>query len=188
MSKVSPLVIGLGSTQQVGKDTLFHCFQTIDPRFTRFAFADNLRADLANLVIDQWDIDIWDMTPEEKAFVRPLLIEYGMMWRRKNPDHWVERVIEQILEDLSWQRVGGGSIPVITDVRFVNESTLLRRSFPGFKLICLGREGAPPPTPEEEKHHFTVEAQADLFFKWGNDTEEQRLTKARCLLESLGFK
>lgn len=185
----APLLIALGSTASVGKDTLFTHFNRLDRRCTRYAFADPLKKDIAPFLMECLGIDIWRCTAAEKELVRPLLIAYGMAQRQRDPDYWVKRTVDAIQKDLgSWGQMVAPQvmpIPVVTDCRFINEAAILRATFPGFRLVNVTREGAPLPTAEEEKHWRDVAALADVHFHWGNESEEEQRGRAAELLRGL---
>lgn len=175
----SNLVIALAGDRGVGKDTLFNLLRSIDPRFTRWAYADSLKADLRALLISQFGIDPITATGADKELIRPILIAYGCAWRERDVDHWAKKVadeIEQTIRDNPQPL-----IHVITDCRFENEAELARQRFgSAFHLIRIDRVGSPGPTGEEIKHSAAVSAMADHHILWGNDTEEQRaLTAAK---------
>lgn len=167
------LVIGLGFTRSVGKDTLAALLHAIDPRFRSYAFARPLKQDLALFFEQYFSIDIWNCSAAEKELVRPLLISYGMAQRARDPDYWVKRTLSEVQHGLadSFREI----IPVITDVRFANEEQLMRKTFPHFKMIYVNRLGAPSPTDEEEKHYRDLIPLADYRLDWGENSEaEQR--------------
>ncbi len=174
------LVVALSGNRSQGKDTLFQCLHRLDPGFTRWAFADQLKADLWDLLHDQFDVDVNRATGPQKELVRPILIAYGCAHRAVDPDHWVKVVIAQI--DAHWADTPFGApfVPVVTDARFPNEISLLRAAY-GSALIQIDvtRVGAPPPTDEEEKHYREVAALADYHLHWGNETPEQQLDHTR---------
>lgn len=179
--EMKQLVIGLTATRGCGKDTLFEHLREIDDRFCRYAFADPLKADLAPLIQKQFGFDVFKCSAEQKEMVRPLLIGYGMAMRNLDPLYWVKRTVTNIDRDLKTGLV----IPVTTDVRFLNEAVFLRDHFPNFLLINITRDGAPPPTEEEEKHFRGVAEQANINFHWGNDTREHRAVKASKLYNQI---
>jgi hypothetical protein len=182
------LVIGLAATRQSGKDTLARHLTTLNWRFTRWAFADQLKADIRPFIADYFDIDIEDCTQAEKEIVRPLLIAYGCAQRAVNPTHWVDLVVTDIRRDTSGP-LGAELIPVVTDVRFPNEATRLREEFgAAFKLINVTRVGAPAPTDEEEKHFRQVASMADFHLHWGGENEAEQVERAREVLGWLGVK
>lgn len=178
------LVLGLTGTRAAGKDTLFLCLHTIDHRFERHAFADALKADVAPLIREKLRYDPDALTAEEKEVVRHLWIGWGMTCRAHSPLHWVNVVIGNI--DHGWAWRDAPFVPVVTDVRFENEVTALRARYrSAFKLVNLVREGAPPPTDEEEKHFRKVEALADIHVKWGFDSPNTQMNTARELIARL---
>ena len=177
---MNEIVIGIHSTRQCGKDTLFRHLNALDARFQRFAFADELKRDLHPFILKHFGFDIWTCTAAQKELVRPLLIAYGCAQREVDIDHWAKKVVEQInIEGLKRD-----IIPVVTDVRFESEYHLLRKAFgKAFILVDLTRIDSPEPTEEEKKHYLTVAGLADYLVHWGHDTEEQQLSHARNLLE-----
>lgn len=180
----SNLVLGLGGDRGVGKDTLFQLLRQMDPRFRRWAYADQLKFDLRPLLTDQFGIDPITATDSEKEFIRPILIAYGCAWRDRDIDHWAKQVTDQIGQII--QNNPQPFIHVITDCRFENEVELLRHRFGAkFRLIHLSRIGSLGPTNEERKHSTAVAAMADYHILWGNDTEAQRAVTAANLVKWL---
>lgn len=177
----SNLVVALAGDRGVGKDTLFNLLRSIDHRFTRWAYADILKADLRSLCWSQFGIDPATATGADKELLRPLLIAYGCAWRERDIDHWAKKVAGSITETI--QLNPQPLIHVITDCRFENEAELSRRCFsPNFRLIRVDRIGSLGPTEEERKHSAAVSAMADYHLLWGNDTEEQRALAAAKLV------
>lgn len=176
-----PPILALGFTRGVGKDTLTQALAQLDPRVTRYAFADPLKADLAPFLLEHFGINVWSCTAEEKEIIRPVLIGYGMAQRARDPDYWVKRTVKAIKQDLAQTRAAVELFPVITDVRFYNEMTILRRDL-GARIVHVTRDGAPPPTDEEAKHYASLIPQADFHFHWGNDDDADRLLHASRLL------
>ena len=175
-----PLVLGISATRQSGKDTLVGHILDIDPRCYRVAFADRLKRDVAPLIREEMGFNPDNLTPEQKEIVRPLWIGWGMAQRARDPLHWVKIVTREIQE--TW-KFASQAIPACADFRFCNEVAHFRDTFgPAFVLINLTREGAPPPTDEEEKHYRQVAAMADYHLNWGNNTKEERLEIAHQVL------
>ena len=161
------MIIALSGNRCVGKDTAFeHLSEYV--MCTRYAFADALKNDLKDLIKNQFDIDIFNPTKEEKEFIRPMMIAYGCMWREKDPEHWVKIVIYQMQNNNT-------SHSVVVDLRFENELDELRRIF-GKNLIHVhvSNTCAPSPTFEEEKHFRLVKERADYQINWGNNTIDER--------------
>ena len=163
------IVIAISGNRCVGKDTAFHHLELLNQNCVRFAFADALKEDLQLLVMKQFNINIFQCkSAAEKEFVRPLLITYGCMWREKDENHWVKKVIQQIQKNNT-------CIPVIVDVRFENELKLLQETF-GDNLVHVNvtNNKAPSPTSEEEKHYRQVAIQAQYEINWGDNTFEEQ--------------
>jgi hypothetical protein len=184
MSSTPSLVLAITATRRAGKDTLYQRLNTLSPRFRRFAAADALKSQLAPFIQEHYGIDVWTAEGEDKELVRPLLISHGMAKRQRDASYWIRKVIEDIDATVA---LHPDTIPVVSDVRFINECAYLRASYPlAFRMLYLTRDGAPPPTEEEQKHYRDVAALADLTLHWGNDTMEQQLECARRVCADLG--
>lgn len=172
------MIIAISGTRCVGKDTVFLNLQKI-LNVERFAFADALKQDLETLVKEQFNIDIYNpKSAADKEFIRPLLIAYGCMWRERDPEHWVKKVIQAIKQlDIS-------IIPVIVDVRFENELDELLKYY-GKDLIHINVTNtlAPPPTETEELHYRMVAIRAPYEIHWGDNTEEEQAQKVQSIFD-----
>jgi hypothetical protein len=145
---------------------------------------DVLKDHLAPFVLERFGIDIWTMEGDAKETLRPLLIAYGMCQRERDSGYWITQVLRQI--DAAVDR-HPDIIPVVTDVRFVNEASYLAAHYgSAFRLISLARAGAPAPTEEELKHCPAVSDMAHLSLRWGNDTLESQLARAREVCAAFG--
>lgn len=184
-----PLVIGLHGTRGSGKDTLFSRLEEIHGQYGRVAFAQALKMDLRPFTLQHFDIDALTCEGADKELIRPMLIAYGMAQRARDPLYWCKRATDQIAVD--WAARDADFVPVVTDVRFENEVHHLRRTFPrdsrhaGVVIVNVTRDGAPPPTEEEEKHYRDVAALADIHFHWGNDSWGEQCEKARKLHDDI---
>jgi len=180
------LVLGIGSSRQVGKDTLFQRLNALSPRFRRFSMADSLKDHLSTFIHERFGVDVWTAEGEDKEMIRPILIAYGMCQRQRDASYWIKQVLYQIDEAANRHP---DIIPVVTDVRFANEARYLRSHYEdAFRLIHLKRDGAPPPTEEEAKHVDEVAALADMELHWGYDTLEGQLTRAREICSAYGVE
>lgn len=164
-------VIAISGNRCVGKDTLFNTLFKFNSNFKRYAFADELKYDLKQLVWEQFGIDIISVTGSQKEFIRPLLISYGSLWREKDVNHWCSKVVNQIETKLNNE---SHLIPVIVDLRYQNELELMRRKF-GSKLFHIHIENlnSIEPTMDEKKNICTIKKLADFYLHWGNNTEEE---------------
>lgn len=166
----------VSGVRRSGKDTLITLLHGLDSRFERFSFADRLKEDLISLLGDQFNIDPFNCSEEQKELVRPILIAYGCAWREVNKNHWVELVIERAQFR---QRVMSDMIVAVSDGRFTNEIKAFR-DFYGKNLfhIDVSRTDGPPPTEEEERNFRQVQEMADYKLVWGNDSMSARIEKA----------
>jgi hypothetical protein len=169
-------IIAISGNRCAGKDTLYNALQSGD-RFKRYAFADALKNDLKELISEQFGIDIFNATGEEKELLRPILISYGCVWREKDVDHWCKKVCAAIKTDMG---AVPSTIPVITDLRFKNELDVLRDEY-GDALyhIHLERKNNVEPTEEEQKNIHTISGLADYKLVWGDNTLEEIATIAQ---------
>lgn len=115
--KRSGNIIGLVGTAGAGKDTFFRALDLVGVACHRFAFADALKlevADLLNVSVNTIEAD--------KPRYRGLLQWWGTEWRRGGwgEEYWLDRLAEQI-DGYDPKRLA-----VITDVRFENEVEFVR--------------------------------------------------------------
>lgn len=180
-------IIGISGVATSGKDTLCNLIieflkeKNINSK--RIALADKLKEDLFLFVKDKFNINIFDLNPEQKKIIRPILVGYGMAQRSiSKGTHWT-RMIESYLHDLQKENI----LPIITDIRY--------QEYPSDELFWLknhngilvhisrtenGRE-IPPANSEEEKNDKHLKENADLKLCW--DTEPKM-----CLLYENNLK
>jgi hypothetical protein len=157
--------IGLTGTRRVGKDTFAQLLKEIAHPKTviKYAFADALKHDLADLFREKFNADIFSLEGDLKETLRPILISYGCTWRSIDLLHWV-KVVQNNID--TWDKMGD-FIHCVTDVRFCNEAEYLKEKYKEkFLLINIERIGAPPPTDEEKKHAPELKKMADLTLTW----------------------
>lgn len=163
------IVVAISGSRCVGKDTMFTNFQMLNPKFTRFAFADMLKYDMEVFIKTQFGIDVFNPSPEEKELIRPLFITYGSIRRNQNINYWVEKLLPDLVSDTA-------TIPCIVDLRFTNELNLLRETF-GKNLvhIHLERINSPTPTSDELVNGPILASKSDYKLTWGENIPETRL-------------
>jgi hypothetical protein len=169
-------VIGISGNRGSGKDTFCRLLQERSPRFKRYAFADALKEDLRPFLSAYFDINVNNCTAAQKEIIRPILIAYGCAQRAVQADYWAMRVYWQIAAQFDNRAIKDFiPIPIVTDVRFMNEVEMLRNNFgKNFIHVDIVREDGPPPTDEEEKHFRGVHKLADYYMLWGkNEKGEQ---------------
>ena len=164
MNKNQPLIIGFGSRARVGKDHACHLIARKYPRNSRQeAFANALKWDLQRLLSPQ-GIDVWTTDPKLKEILRPLFVAYGTgVWRRLDPDHWVNRLFKHIDEDLPklYQNPGNElRLVVISDVRFCNEVQAIKDR--GGYYVEIQNENIPYANVDEALYSPQCAALADF--------------------------
>ena len=123
-------LIGIAGWARSGKDTA--AMELIRNGFQRVAFADQLKAELANC----FGVTVQQIEAE-KALWRPLLVEYGRTWRRMDPGHWI--------------KLAASGMPdadvAVTDVRYRNEAEWIWQQ--GGFVIRIHRTGIDAANDEE---------------------------------------
>lgn len=123
----APFVIGLCGRKRAGKD---FTARIVFPEFTRRAFADPLRDEVArrfgndvlpsgrtlNLALDEVGWEGLKADPEDLHVVRQLLQNTGQAKREDEPNYWLDLIINDQMPRLC----------IVTDVRFPNEMNAVR--------------------------------------------------------------
>lgn len=162
------IVVAISGSRCVGKDTMFTNLKILNPKFSRFAFADMLKYDMDVFIKTQFNIDVFNPSSVEKELIRPLFISYGTIRRNQNINYWVEKLLPTLNDSTI--------IPCIVDLRFINELNLLRETY-GTNLIHihLERVNSPVPTTDELENGPILASRSDYKLIWGNNTPETRL-------------
>lgn len=165
--------IAINGYAQVGKDTFFTLLKEMLPHktVTRIAFADALKEEV-NDVATAFGYDVFNLSKEQKAQIRALLVWWGCERRRKDPDYWVNLVKERL------ESSPPSDVRVITDNRFLNE-TLWVKSLPNPIILSIKRYNMVPnigkspnlvwfdPANDEEKENQPKISQySDFSIEW----------------------
>lgn len=111
------IVIGISGVAGAGKDLFFSLLRrALSERgieASRYALADELRNEIAPLLLDLYGVDINSCDRETKNFYRPLLVFHGKV-RRSNTEgrYWIDKVSDKIKSE----NVSG--VSCITDIRY----------------------------------------------------------------------
>ena len=164
------MLISLCGYATVGKDAIIEALG-----FSRCAYADELKSDLEPLIskLFPYKIRPWVLTKQEKAFVRPLYVEYGRTARRVDPDHWVKRLVIP-----SSGNVG------IADCRYANEAVYAMKL--GGTVIRVHRPGVDAANEEEERTIAEIDRLWPNLPRLVNDSTLE--DAARRVMEIIGGK
>lgn len=142
--------ISIAGNGRVGKNSLTSCFKKLfaakNILAKEYSFAAQLKRELYPLLLLNFGISAFTEEDKDKKFIRPLLIQYGQMWRQKDENHWIDKVQEQIEND---------PVPHIVlnnDTRFENERDWAQKNGIVIHLTRYDNSGEPfPPVSEDEK-------------------------------------
>lgn len=172
-------LLGIAGVAQSGKDSLFKALCSVDPKFIRCAFADKVREDLRQVFIDIYNIDILNCSPTEKESCREIMVNYSNHRREEtNGNHWISEIepkVRKIIES--------NLIPVITDVRYENETKWVQSL--GGKVVHLKKYSIingeriihPPANSVEAFNDPIVQKNADLHIQWEDNLSQEGMIK-----------
>lgn len=171
------MIIGISGVARSGKDTLANgfveIFNELGIKAKRYALADELKREVKPFVKKALGIDVFNLTDEEKAVVRPFLVFWGTHIRRKNNDNcWIEALEKQLKSD---------TLNIISDIRYENEADWVKNN--GGILIHISRIGdfgniIQAPNEEERYNDPILSRKSDASFVWQTfgDDNKQPLT------------
>jgi hypothetical protein len=149
-----------------GKDTLADLIMDIVPEgrkshwTDKFKFADQLKNALQDsLGSIGVDVDVFTEDREEKAKMRPLLVEFGRFARSKNKDVFVNMMLADLDKHTEWATEFEGmgwrfnETLVISDLRYLNELTLTAKwckdNYYDLHTVYIEKNGCEPANDEE---------------------------------------
>jgi hypothetical protein len=168
-------MIGITGVARSGKDTLY---KLLEKRFSqsnikcqRFALADNLKNDLRSFILEKFDINIDNVSQEDKELIRPIMVAYGKCKRLKtNGRYW----IDLLNNDLDKNNL----LPIVTDIRYdeyeKDEYFWLKKEKLGI-LIHITRifngKVIEPANDEEYRNNKKLYEKADYKFIWCTESD-----------------
>lgn len=158
-------LIGLTGFARSGKDTFFKFANLIYSNIKsfecqRFAFADELKKECDQFLLDNVGISAWTDNDLEKNVIRPFLVTYGTHVRRKlNPNCWIDKIKDDVQY---W--INTGNTAVITDVRYLNEVQWIKDM--GGKVVNISRIGIGPANTEEAEQAELMQSYIDHAIEW----------------------
>lgn len=122
------MIIGLSGFSKAGKD---EAAKALYPQFTRVAFADALKRELAISL----GVSLEELEQRKEEF-RGDMVELGRSRRAEDPDYWIKAT----------QPLPTGDV-VVTDVRYLNEARWIKEQ--GGYIIYVVRPGYKAANEEE---------------------------------------
>lgn len=169
------LVIGIGGVATSGKDTL--CNLLIQALYLkgvaakRRALADELKLDLRDSLLERYNIDVLNCSPQEKEIIRPDLVAYGRAKRLESLGTYWTSIVRQKMEQDEQEVI------IVPDIRY-HEHAYPDDEVPWVKKnglllhVCRYEENGgervyiPPPNEDEATHDPRVRAAADFSLTW----------------------
>ncbi len=158
-------VIGLCGNARSGKDTFCdyakEFFSKKKVSAGRSAFADELKKDLDHLCRNKIGISAFTKDTKEKEIIRPLLVSYGTDVIRKMDENWWIDKLEKSLGLHKELNI----IPIVTDVRYLNEIEWIQKKHNGV-VVHITRKGIGPANKEEKENLPILKKQSDYRMMW----------------------
>jgi hypothetical protein len=157
-------LIGVSGFARSGKDTFCNrsakYLNFYKNKVKIFSFADALKNELNELLLQNVGISAFTEKDEEKEIIRPLLVTYGTHLRRKlNENCWVDKIRSSVMH-----HVNRGTFVFITDVRFLNEAEWIKDS--NGILFNIQRNGVSAANKEESEQFKLFKPLIDYSIKW----------------------
>ena len=157
-------IIGVSGFAGAGKDTYYNLYKDLHPELIvkRFAFADELKNDIAPFLLEKLNIDIYNISPEQKTSIRPFMVWYGCYMREIDPLYWVKKTCDSMCQSKF-------DVAIITDIRFENEAKWLKEN--NGTLVYIHRilqngKILPAANTTEGENAPKVEKLADKVITW----------------------
>lgn len=188
-------LIGVGGYARCGKNTFVEIAKNILTKnnysVIELAFANKLKSEVQEMLRKSgFELDVLNLSAEEKERVRPLFVFWGCQRRFESEGelYWVNEVDNQLQDIINDCQSGGTTtermVALVSDVRFPNEVRWVHEKWDG-QVIHLkkwqnewrkgGQDGSDEflvkvydaaPNEEEAKQDPLVEAMADVKTEW----------------------
>jgi len=162
--------IGIAGAARSGKDTLCRAlireFAKINMDAVRKSIAgDAVKTDLKQVLMDKFSLNAFTENSEEKEFMRPFLVEYGKMQRKKTQGRYF---IDGFIPEPN-------AINILPDIRYVeypeDEVYWLKNEVKGL-LIFVERKGIYDANDTEKVNNIIIKNLADYHVKWSTLDEQ----------------
>lgn len=190
-------LIGVSGKARVGKDSFSNALvKTIQENYPsvttkRFAFADELKRELAPFFMEQFGVDVFNLPDETKEIYRPMLIAHGQIRRALTKNkYWVDKLQETIsreqpdfavISDLryivgensefDWIKQNNGLVVHVE--RYEYERVLKKETHGNEKgKISLRKKFFPPASNDEKENDPRLKKAADYNVSWETSGKE----------------
>ena len=162
--------IGIAGAARAGKDTLCRAlireFNMIKMNAVRKSIAgDAVKADLTDVLRNKFNLDAFTENSEEKEFMRPFLVEYGKMQRKKTEGRYFIDHFES----------KPNVVNILPDIRYVeypkDEVHWLKNEVKGL-LIFVERKDIYDANDTEKINNTIIKNLADYHLKWESLSEQ----------------
>lgn len=171
-------IIGISGAARSGKDTLCRSLIRIlkedyDISAERKSIAgDKIKLDLKNVLYKSIKINTFSENDEDKLLIRPLLVEYGKIMRKKTNGRYFVQSFKKTKN----------KICIIPDIRYAeydkDELYWLKNEMNGY-LIFLNRENVEDANETEKINNVKLKNCADYSIYWGkldeNDENDRKI-------------
>lgn len=175
------MLTGLSGPAQSGKDSFYNIaekyFLSLNLKCKRLALADNLKHDLKDFLYEKFNLDVFNMSQENKELIRDLLVVYGKIKRQQTAGkYWtnlLDKEVEKALKEYD--------IVFITDVRYAyypeDELSWIKK-FKNNMLIHISRfdesnKIIPPRNLEEQLNDPILKENANYKLAWHTSQDFQ---------------
>lgn len=161
-------VLGVAGVARSGKDSAFRILSK-HLGVRRIAFADALKEAVKPLCEEYLSISPFTEEPNEKNIIRPILVSVGNAARAINHRVWIDKIVPEV-----HKAQAEGILPVITDVRFSEETNdecgFVQHELGGFlvhidRILAQGEDEVilqSPANESEAKNYPTIKARANV--------------------------
>lgn len=174
-----PKVIGLCGVARSGKDTFcetaLSLFKEQGLKAHRISFADALKNDVKDFLLDKVGISPFTNKDSEKDVIRDFLVAYGTKLMRKiDQNYWISKVQEQVRTNME-----NDEISIFTDIRYENEIDWIQEELDGYCIHITRKSpsgnAVPPANPDEEQNDPILYSKSDAQLVWATMEDQDVL-------------
>jgi hypothetical protein len=129
-------VIGLGSVARAGKNTFFNLFHKQFPNSEEFSLAYELRLELYDYFLQQFNVDVFNLSGTQKEKFRPFLVHHAKIRREESNNTYFTKILEPKIRE--YHKVNPSGIAIITDIRHNSDCDWLKKDMNGI-LVHIQR-------------------------------------------------